>query len=131
MIGELIYRHETLQYETPSSMSRLLLSRKRLAYLSHLWGEVRCELLDVCIAMVDQGGNVVKAFECLLVPVIICTAYRSSSLVSMFIHSTVTNDALKDVQPEMDTKVLQANRRDDTRYVCALARLLAKSSQFV
>ena len=124
-------------------------------------GDEECEPMDVYIAAtVDQGGNIVNAFKCLLVPVIIYSAHRlnsmvswgvgingsegnsrntsrnpslndlikrASGLVSRFSHSAVASDALKDIQREMGTKVLQPSRRCDTRYACALARLFAKS----
>jgi len=120
-------------------------------------GDEECEPMDVYIAAtVDQGGNIVNAFKCLLVPVLICSAHRlnsmvswgigingsegnsgnpslndlincASGLVTRFSHSAVASDALKDIQLEMGTKVLKPSRRCDTRCACALARLFAKS----
>ena len=113
--------------------------------------------MDVYIAAtVDQGGNILKAFRCLLVPVLVCSAHRlnsmvawgigingfeencrnpglrdlikrTSSLVSKFNHSPVASDAVNDVQREMGKTVLQRSHRNETRYAGALARLLAKS----
>ena len=114
-------------------------------------GDEECEPMDVYIAAtVDQGGNIVNAFKCLLVPVIIYSAHRLNSMVSWGVgingsegnsrnpslndlikrassHSAVASDALKDIQLEMGTKVLKPSRRCDTRCACALARLFAKS----
>lgn len=100
--------------------------------------------MDVYIvATVDQGDDIIKAVRCLLVPVLICTPHRLnsvltwgldvekyrnpglgdlfdrvSSLISKFSRSSVTSDTLKDVQPGMNTKVLQSSLRNDTRHAC-------------
>ena len=114
--------------------------------------------MDVYItATVNQGGNIVKVFRCLLVPVLVCAAHRlnsmvawgvgingseehcrnlglcvlikrASSLVSKFSHSSVASEALKDVQREMDTELLQSSRSNEAMYACAFPRLPAKSS---
>lgn len=51
---------------------------------------------------------------------------RWSSLVSNFKHSSTASDALKGVQREMGTKVLQPSRGNDTMYACAFAQLLCE-----
>ena len=148
----------TVHYQTSSSLSRTPLSRKRGHLFAPICGDEACEPMDVYItATVNQGGNIVKVFRCLLVPVLVCAAHRlnsmvawgvgingseehcrnlglcvlikrASSLVSKFSHSSVASEALKDVQREMDTELLQSSRSNEAMYACAFPRLPAKSS---
>ena len=107
-----------------------------------------CDPKDIFIgATCDQGRNSINALESMGIPVNVCDAHKNNSVVGWglgingsantcknedarklmnkaaamvghFSHSTVNNDAFKDVQKDMEEleKTLELVRRNDTRY---------------
>ena len=107
-----------------------------------------CDPKDIFIgATCDQGRNFINALESMGIPVNVCYAHKNNSVVGWglginrsantcknedarklmikeaamvghFSHSTVNNDAFKDVQNDTEElkKTLELVRRNDTRY---------------